>query len=86
MKKILLIALSAAAIMTGCKTLPAPGTANMSNPAADYCVQHGGTHKITTNKDGSQAGVCEFDNGSQCDAWAFKRGTCTKENNAPIVY
>ncbi|GAD32082.1 putative proline rich transmembrane protein [Photobacterium leiognathi lrivu.4.1] len=36
--------------------------------------------------DGSETGLCRFHDGSQCDAWAFKRGTCKAGADAPIVY
>ncbi|WP_305405198.1 DUF333 domain-containing protein [Photobacterium leiognathi] len=85
-KKLLLLSLIASASLVGCKTLPTQPTANMANPAATYCVEHGGNYQITTNKDGSQAGVCHFKNGSQCDGWEYLRGQCKRTADKPILY
>ena len=48
----------------------------IANPASVFCVQNGGTSRITTAADGSQGGLCVFPNGSQCDEWAYYRGEC----------
>ena len=57
---------------------PAPTAtpAGIANPASNYCVEQGGASEIRTAEDGSQFGVCVFSNGSECDEWAFFRGTC----------
>ena len=52
------------------------GNANMPNPASVFCEENGGTLEIRTAEDGSQAGMCVFPNGSECDEWAFYRGEC----------
>ena len=62
-------------------TLPAtptaePTMATLPNPAAVYCQQQGYTLEIRTAADGSQAGVCIFPDGSECDEWAYYRGEC----------
>ena len=44
------------------------------------------TQQITTNQDGSQAGVCHFKNGSQCDGWEYLRGECKPAADKPILY
>jgi putative hemolysin len=48
----------------------------MPNPASVYCGEQGGTVDIRTAADGSQQGFCVFDDGSECDEWAFFNGTC----------
>jgi putative hemolysin len=48
----------------------------LANPAAVYCEEQGGTVDIRTAADGSQQGFCVFDDGSECDEWAFFNGTC----------
>lgn len=49
---------------------------NMTNPASVYCNEHGGKSVIRTAADGSQSGVCVFENGNECDEWSFFRGEC----------
>jgi len=46
------------------------------NPASVFCEQQGYKLEIRTAPDGSQAGVCVFPNGSECDEWAYFRGEC----------
>jgi putative hemolysin len=48
----------------------------LANPAAVYCIEQGGVHEIREHDDGGQYGVCIFDDGSECDAWAYFRGEC----------
>ena len=69
-------------ILGACGSAPATPTsqAGLPNPASVYCVEHGGTVEIVTAADGSQSGVCHFDDGSSCDEWAFFRGDCTPGN------
>lgn len=50
--------------------------AQIANPASAYCEQMGGKSEIITASDGSQSGACKFDDGSQCEEWAFFRGEC----------
>jgi putative hemolysin len=52
------------------------GGQQLPNPAAVYCEQQGYTSIIRTAEDGSQAGVCAFPDGSECDEWAYYRGEC----------
>ncbi|MHB1295837.1 MAG: putative hemolysin [Anaerolineae bacterium] len=49
---------------------------NTPNPASAYCVQNGNKLEIRTAADGSQSGVCVFQDGSACDEWAYYRGEC----------
>ncbi|HEX9091147.1 MAG TPA: DUF333 domain-containing protein, partial [Anaerolineales bacterium] len=49
---------------------------NLPNPASVFCEQQGYAVEIRTAADGSQAGVCVFPNGSECDEWAYFRGEC----------
>ncbi|MEZ4644366.1 MAG: META domain-containing protein [Chloroflexota bacterium] len=50
--------------------------AGLANPASVYCEEQGGTLEIRTDNNGGQYGVCLFDDGSECDEWAFFRGEC----------
>lgn len=50
--------------------------AALANPASVFCEQQGGKLEIRTAADGSQSGMCLFEDGSQCDEWAYFRGEC----------
>lgn len=49
---------------------------SMANPASVNCVTMKGTSKIVTKADGSQYGVCYFEDNRQCEEWALMRGEC----------
>ncbi len=49
---------------------------SMANPASVNCVTMKGTSKIITKADGSQYGVCYFEDNRQCEEWALMRGDC----------
>ena len=59
-----------------CQSGEFQASSQIANPAAVYCGEQGGTYKIREHEDGSQYGVCLFEDGSECDAWAFFRGEC----------
>lgn len=48
----------------------------LANPAATNCVEQGGTSTILSKADGSQYGVCTFEDNLQCEEWALLRGEC----------
>ncbi|MFA6131622.1 MAG: DUF333 domain-containing protein [Patescibacteria group bacterium] len=50
--------------------------AGLANPASTNCVEKGGTSRIENKPDGSQFGVCYFEDNRQCEEWAFLRGDC----------
>jgi len=52
--------------------------AGLANPASVYCEEQGGTVEIRTDAEGGQYGVCVFDDGSECDEWAYFRGECQR--------
>jgi putative hemolysin len=56
--------------------------ANLPNPAAVYCEEHGYTSEIRTAEDGSQGGVCVFPDGRECDEWVFYRGDCAPDSQS----
>jgi putative hemolysin len=56
---------------------PASQDGSMPNPASVFCEQQGYKLEIRTASDGSQAGVCIFPDGGECDEWAFFHGDCT---------
>lgn len=49
----------------------------MANPASVNCVDNGGKLDIRDTGSG-QVGYCIFDDGSECEEWAFYRGECSK--------
>jgi putative hemolysin len=56
--------------------VPASQGDSLSNPASIFCEQQGYTLEIRTAADNSQAGVCVFKDGSECDEWAYYHGEC----------
>jgi len=48
----------------------------LPNPASVYCEEQGGTLDIR-DEAGGQVGYCVFDDGSECEEWAFMRGECS---------
>ena len=52
--------------------------AQMANPASVYCGEQGGEVDIRQDGDGGEVGYCQFDDGSECEEWAFFRGDCQK--------
>ncbi len=76
-KVLAILFLTAGAAMTGCSPNGAndqqPGATGLSNPAAVYCVDKGGTYEIRRADDGSETGICILDDGTEVDAWAYFR-------------
>jgi putative hemolysin len=72
--------LVAALLLAACGSAPTPtagaGQAGLPNPASVFCEDHGGKLDIRTDAQGGQYGVCMFDDGTECDEWAFFRGEC----------
>lgn len=50
--------------------------AGLANPASVNCAKQGGQSEIVTKKDGSQYGVCEFEDDQECEEWALFRREC----------
>lgn len=48
----------------------------IANPSATKCIQDGYQYNITTNPDGSQAGICIISDKVECDGWAYYREEC----------
>jgi hypothetical protein len=48
----------------------------LANPASVYCQEQGGTIEIRQDADGGTYGVCIFDDGSECEEWAFVYTEC----------
>jgi len=78
-KGVVLALLAIAFILSLLRVSPAPEgneAVSLANPAAEYCQDQGYTYEIRTAADGSQSGVCIFDDGSECDAWAYFNDEC----------
>lgn len=50
--------------------------AGLANPASVYCEEQGGTLQFRQAESGGAYGVCIFDDGSECEEWAYFRGEC----------
>ncbi len=64
-------------------TAPEKTIASMANPAAVYCKSQGYRLQPVIVADGSQAAICIFPDGSQCDEWAYYRGECAPATPVP---
>lgn len=73
---LVLIALAVALATAACVAPLIPPPA-MANPASTYCAEQGGSHDIRSEGDGGEVGYCQFDDGTECEEWAFFRGECT---------
>lgn len=47
----------------------------LPNPASVYCEEQGGQLEMRSDANGTH-GVCIFDDGSECEEWAYYRGEC----------
>jgi putative hemolysin len=55
---------------------PVEDEAEIANPASVHCEEQGGTVEIVETDDG-QVGICVFDDGRECEEWAYYRqGVC----------
>ncbi len=48
----------------------------LAEAAAAYCLEQGFEHTIKEQADGTRCGVCTFDDGRSCKAWAYYQGMC----------
>ena len=71
-------------VLSACSTrTPQPVTATatldtitIANPASGYCEEQRFKLEMRTAQDGSQYGVCMFEDGSECEEWTYYRGEC----------
>lgn len=54
--------------------------AGLANPASVFCEENGGTLEMRTDTSGT-GGFCIFDDGSECEEWAYFRGECGPGEN-----
>jgi putative hemolysin len=52
------------------------GDVGLPNPASEHCVERDGRLDIRDDGEGDQYGVCVFEDGSECEEWAFYRDEC----------
>ena len=52
------------------------GNTGIANPASVNCGKIGGTSVLMTKPDGSQYGLCQFQNDMICEEWALFREEC----------
>ncbi len=64
-----------------CKQGEFSSSTQLANPASENCVALGGDLEFREHADGGQYGVCVFDDGSECEEWAFFRGECEPGGN-----
>ncbi|MFO7661017.1 MAG: DUF333 domain-containing protein [Chloroflexota bacterium] len=57
---------------------------DLGNPAETYCAQQGHRFQVIDLPVGGQCGMCVFDDGRMCNAWAFFHNACTPENAPPV--
>jgi putative hemolysin len=71
-------------VLSACSAqIPQPVTATatldtitIANPASAYCEEQGFKLEIRTAQDGSQYGVCTFEDNTECEEWAYYRNEC----------
>ena len=59
-------------------------TNSKANPASKFCEENSGKVEIVTEKDGSQFGMCKFEDYS-CEEWAYYKGECTLEEDSEKI-
>lgn len=66
------------------KQVASTGTAaemwpELSKAAEAHCLEQGHDYEIQEQPDGRRCGVCIFESGTSCNAWAFFQDMCTEE-------
>jgi putative hemolysin len=56
----------------------------IANPASTYCEEQGGVLELRTDEEGNVTGYCVFEDGSECEEWAFFNGECLPESEAML--
>lgn len=59
----------------GPENQPFDSPLDMPNPASQFCEEQGYTLEMRTD-DAGTTGYCIFDDGTECEEWAFFRGEC----------
>jgi putative hemolysin len=74
--KLFLISTFALLVCACTKSEPTTDQAVMPNPASVYCEEQGGKVEMRTDSEGGQFGMCLFEDGSECEEWAYYRSEC----------
>lgn len=90
MKKYLLFTiLVLSLVLSGCsltgnnETKKDDQKSGLANPASVFCEEQGGELELRDGVNG-QYGVCKFDDGSECEEWAFYRLECKKGDSNEV--
>jgi putative hemolysin len=67
---------SCSPLETATPEAPDDPSAGLQNPASVYCIENGFDLQLRTGDDGGQFGVCVFNDGSECEEWAYYQGEC----------
>ncbi len=75
MKKIILSLIAILSlVLAGCsvdtENVNSDDAVQIANPASQHCIDNGGSLDL-------QTGMCTFENGIECEEWAFFRGECS---------
>lgn len=57
---------------------------SMANPASVYCENSGGIIEIIIQEDGSEFGICKFED-FECEEWAYYRDECDIQGDAEKI-
>ncbi len=76
-KTLILLFAGAFLLITLTIYLTLSGSATLANPASTFCLEEGG---LLDFRNGT--GHCMFQNGVECEEWAFYRGECTQAGTA----
>jgi putative hemolysin len=76
--RLFLIAALALILLAACGggSTETPPPIGLANPASVFCGEHDGELEIRKDESGAEYGVCIFDDGSECEEWAFYRDEC----------
>jgi putative hemolysin len=94
---LLLLCLALLLIASGCTQTSNPGgtppaagtpavtttTSSLANPAAVFCQEKGYGYRIRRDSGGNEYGVCILPDGTECEEWAYYRGTCPAAPTSP---
>jgi len=71
----ILLLMSLMLVLAACSGATTPES-TLANPASLYCQDQGGRLEIRTGADSGQVGYCLFEDGTECEEWAYYRGEC----------
>jgi putative hemolysin len=69
------VIVAAGIVLAACRKDEEPAI-GVPNPASVHCEENGGTLEIREGEGGGQVGICVFEDGSECEEWAYYREEC----------